>query len=225
MCSTRTLYKSQGGLCFYCKEPMLDFITKTNGMSNFQFTQLQQQPLYPTFEHAITLKRDGGTKSIENGVCACYLCNQLKGIISHNAFRMLVTSKESQQLLMECPPPSIVTISPVNVIKDTANVVVDVIRSTIKRLNDRQKRIATEKGQPPTLPIIHEPYTIANHYHIKKALIQQDHKCYCCGGEIIPMYSLPRDEFVRHGHRPVYKKHNKTVVRMKCSGKAKNNKK
>ena len=63
------LYKSQYGKCFYCDTQLVKPSNREKSGNECNT---------PTFDHII-LKSNGGIISVENGVCACSPCNQIRG--------------------------------------------------------------------------------------------------------------------------------------------------
>lgn len=58
------LHRRQGGICFYCEQPM---------------TLALYTPLSVTRDHMVPLSRGGGVLGARNIVGACWSCNALKG--------------------------------------------------------------------------------------------------------------------------------------------------
>lgn len=88
--TTRRLYADQQGKCYYCQDQLGYFngagVTTQNANS-------------PTFDHKI-LKANGGVHKADNGVCACLICNQLRGPMSFSTFRATVTDVSSRDSLV-----------------------------------------------------------------------------------------------------------------------------
>lgn len=87
--SIQVLYNEQNGKCFYCTIPM----AKLNGTG-----EIKQTRSTPTFDHII-LKSNGGKANLTNGVCACRVCNQLRGDINFDVFKTLVHDVVSRNQL------------------------------------------------------------------------------------------------------------------------------
>lgn len=77
--TTRTLFEEQDGRCYYCDEEML-WTPVVDGEFKKEYYYRQA-----TFEH-VTLKSKGGTYGKENGVCACWKCNTMRGKLPQDVF-------------------------------------------------------------------------------------------------------------------------------------------
>lgn len=88
--TTRQLYAEQKGKCYYCQDKLGYF----NGAG-----VTTQNDNSPTFDHKI-LKANGGVHKATNGVCACLVCNQLRGPMSFGMFRTTVTDVSSRDSLV-----------------------------------------------------------------------------------------------------------------------------
>ena len=77
--NTITLFKQQGGKCFYCKDDMF-----LRGDVTKKFFR-KHRTLVATFDH-IVVKSKGGTYSIDNGVCACQDCNGMRDTLDQATF-------------------------------------------------------------------------------------------------------------------------------------------
>lgn len=76
------LFKEQDGKCFYCNVAMMPrHILKMVGNAHYK----KNKDIMPTFDH-IKLAKAGGTYAKENGVCACHLCNSMRGDLPQDTF-------------------------------------------------------------------------------------------------------------------------------------------
>lgn len=73
----RRVFHREGGLCFYCDEPVSLNVRNVPG-SPFP-------PYMATLDHIIP-KCEGGERNEENSVCACWRCNNKRGTMPADQF-------------------------------------------------------------------------------------------------------------------------------------------
>ncbi|MCK5018347.1 MAG: hypothetical protein KAS32_14915 [Candidatus Peribacteraceae bacterium] len=214
---TKQLYARQNGRCFYCKQQMLEF--NISSMSLHERNIRQNLPLYPTYEHAIVLKKDGGKRTVENGVCSCFTCNQLKGIIAHKAFARIVTNATDQQILA-----THVTGSEVSITLNFMSTTIKWMITKIKKFEHDLNQLAVESSKVINVSdlIFLDRYPhLNNKSHIMAGLANQQNKCGCCSGDLVVPYTIPPDEYFTSKLRPIAVKkvpNNSTaVVCFRCS--------
>ncbi len=88
---TLGLYTSQNGKCYYCQDQM--------GAFN-EANVTDQADNLPTYDHKI-LKANGGTNTQSNGVCACLLCNRVRGSMSFESFKTIVVDTSSRDAMIK----------------------------------------------------------------------------------------------------------------------------
>jgi len=77
--NTKTLFHRQSGKCFYCDTPTYLFHTQSDCYRRDHPTTLA------TFDH-IKVKSKFGSCALANGVCACQLCNSMRGNLDQKIF-------------------------------------------------------------------------------------------------------------------------------------------
>lgn len=197
---TKQLYKKQNGKCFYCKQQMLPFVDNAGASP-----KAHSQPLYPTYEH-IKLNSNGGNKRMSNGVCSCFMCNQLRGIICHDAFRLIVTSRESQLLLISDQPSVTVTVGGVSkVIGDISNIVYSWVQTVLQPSVPDVYQLSKTKYQ----------YSVNNFVKINNALSRQNGAC-VCGKMLIQPKTVSKEAYFASKQRPTLRPKTNSIQCYKC---------
>ena len=84
--SVETLFKEQKGKCYYCGEQMF--------LPQGDISGLKKKELWraATFDHIIVRSKGGGYNK-ENGVCACYLCNNTRSDMDFEKWKRIAKSR------------------------------------------------------------------------------------------------------------------------------------
>jgi len=76
----KKLFHTQNGKCYWCDEDM--FLREDVERSYF----VKHRTKRATFDH-IKTKSTGGTYRLDNGVCACFECNNVRGNMTFDKFK------------------------------------------------------------------------------------------------------------------------------------------
>lgn len=81
------LFKQQGGLCIYCKEPMWLLWNRDNIYE--RSTDRGESVKLATLEHKLAKRSLFGSERKNNLACSCYECNQDKDHLSHLVYKLM----------------------------------------------------------------------------------------------------------------------------------------
>jgi len=205
---TNQLFIQQDGRCFYCQRLMLplwdDFSARhPKRRSNNLLNKYKSDWLYPTFEHAIKLKKDGGKRTAENGVCACNMCNWIKGETGHAKFMQMVECESDIiNLFLRIGAKPL----PKSTVDINVNIKVDV---TITKPRKTKKKKAHK-------------YKVANISAIVKGFKIQGGLCCCCKNDMVHPNTVPQDEYRKAKNRPLRYMKTARIVCFACRSVKKN---
>jgi hypothetical protein len=92
------LYKQQGGVCIYCKEPVW-LLWKEDNI--YERNEERGKPTkIATTEHKYPKTSFFGSDKVSNLACSCFKCNQDKRNFSHFTYKLMLASPKLYNIII-----------------------------------------------------------------------------------------------------------------------------